>query len=227
MAKYQSTITPQPIPANPKFHNVTGQKFNRLTAIEYVGRDEQGATLWRCRCECGSITIARTSQLKNNGKKSCGCLNTEQIRLTRRTHGHRHTSVYNIWRNMIQRCKPSSADRFKYYAGRGIRVCKRWRTFENFLADMDGMPTPQHSIERINNDGDYEPSNCRWATATEQGSNKRNNILLTLKGRTQTLAAWARERHIKRLTLRKRLQLGWDVEKALTTPVRKFMRTKP
>lgn len=139
------------------------------------------------------------------------------------THGHsrvgKKTPEYNSWRGMIWRCNPKS-DRFADYGGRGIKVCERWRKFNNFLADMGPKPSPSHQIERRENNGDYEPSNCYWATPTEQGNNKRNNRLVTFGERTMSIQQWEKHLGFPRSLLRGRLRLGWSVEKAITTPPR-------
>ena len=129
--------------------------------------------------------------------------------------------MYLRWWAMVDRCDNPGNACFERYGGRGITVCDRWRaSFDDFLADMGPFPSRDYSIERIDNLGPYEPGNCRWATRIEQGANKRNNIWLTLRGRTQHLSQWARELGIQRLTIRRRLfDLGWTPEQALTTPI--------
>ncbi len=121
---------------------------------------------------------------------------------------------------MLTRCENPRCEAYPRYGGRGIEVCKRWQTFENFLADMGPRPSADHSIDRIENDGNYEPGNCRWATDAEQNQNTRSNRLLTYAGRTQPLSVWAREFGIRRETVRERLKAGWDVERALTVAPR-------
>src|SRR5690606_33915955 len=119
---------------------------------------------------------------------------------------------------MIQRCENPDSTGWSHYGGRGIRVCARWKTYENFLADMDRRPSSKHTLDRIDPNGDYEPSNCRWLTMKEQENNRTNNRLLTFQGRTQTLMQWAEETGLKRETISKRLdRLGWSVEDALST----------
>jgi len=130
------------------------------------------------------------------------------------------TLLYLRWWAMVDRCTNPHNRCYARYGGRGITVCDRWRTFQVFFADMGMFPTRDHSLERIDNLGPYAPDNCRWATRIEQGQNKRNNVTLTLHGRTLTLNAWARDVGIDRLTLRRRLRdLGWSPERTLTTPV--------
>jgi len=136
-------------------------------------------------------------------------------------HGGRHTPEYAAWTRMKRRCYNPKQDHYDRYGGRGIAVCARWlNSFENFLADMGPRPSPKHSIERKDNDRDYEPANCVWATLTEQTRNRCTNKLLTYKGRTQCLAAWAEEIGIGRSTLDRRIRhYKWPIERALTTPV--------
>lgn len=132
------------------------------------------------------------------------------------THGKTDTRAYRIWCGMKKRCKSKKDPNYFIYTRRGIKVCERWEKFENFYEDMGDPPTEKHSIDRIDSDGNYEPSNCRWATWTQQNNNRKNNRLLTLRGQTKTTAEWARKTKINYQTLIKRLRLGWKIERALT-----------
>lgn len=132
------------------------------------------------------------------------------------------TAEYSAWQGLKSRCYHTGNIAYGTHGGRGIRVCDRWiNDFHAFLSDMGPRPTPQHTVERMDNNGNYEPSNCRWATRAEQSANRRPNRLLTFNGRTQFLRAWAREVGISPLTLTARLRLGWPLGRALTTPPRR------
>jgi hypothetical protein len=152
-----------------------GQQFERLTVL---GRSEKqdrfGAIYVRCRCTCGNEVVVRLNSLRTGNTRSCGCISTE-IRVSRNTtHGLSKMPEYDIWCGMIKRCENPREQSWKYYGARGIKVCGRWRTsFAAFYEDMGPRPTQRHSIDREDNGGDYEPSNCRWATPEEQASNKR------------------------------------------------------
>jgi hypothetical protein len=135
---------------------------------------------------------------------------------SRVTHGMADSPEYRVWCHVLARCGTATDAAYDNYGGRGITVCDRWLTFTNFYADVGPRPSPQHTLERIENDGNYEPGNVRWATRKEQNRNKRNNRLLTFNGRTQCIAAWAEEIGITWAALRARLRLGWSVERALT-----------
>lgn len=140
---------------------------------------------------------------------------------------HRHnkrgkeSKVYRTWANMIKRCNYIHYQYYNDYGGRGIKVCQRWRKFENFLKDMREPPSDEHTIDRVDNNGNYCKENCRWATRKQQQRNKRNNRMITFNGRTQCLSAWAEELGINHRTLRSRFFLGWSVKKALTTSTRR------
>lgn len=135
------------------------------------------------------------------------------------TRGRRNTPEYSAWMGMRRRCSYARGPMFRHYGGRGIKVCAQWESFETFLADLGPRPSGEHSIDRIDNGGDYEPGNVRWATPSEQASNKRTNRMLQFEGRSQTASAWARELGMLYETLLRRLKRGWSVDRALTERV--------
>jgi len=194
-------------------------KFGRLTAIRMTGYNHNGKQLWEFSCECGkkSVKVANTvrSTVAKGGTPACGC---QQFAGHRRTHGRHGTHEYRIWKGMRQRCNDKNAVNFHNYGGRGIRVCKQWDDFAVFLKDMGNAPSPNHTIERKENSKGYEPSNCRWASRTEQMMNTRANHLLTYKGRTMPITAWADEVGLTTDTLYRRIYRNWPIAKALTTP---------
>lgn len=186
------------------------QRFGRLTVIELVRR-ENGFQYWLCLCDCGNTKVIRGDSLLTGKTLSCKCLNNE-IASSRATHGRGGTRLYSAWNAMKQRCHNPNSTEYHNYGGRGIIVCERWRdSFENFLADMGERPEGM-SIDRIDNDGNYEPGNCRWATSAEQARNKRTNNLVTFQNRTLTVMDWARYFKIPRSTLYARVKKGLPVE---------------
>lgn len=194
----------------------TGERYERLTVEERLPAKSKTDTnaRWICRCDCGRPVIAYGQDLARGKVKSCGCLNAERIM----QHGMAHLPVYHVWQAMKQRCENPKAQRYKDYGGRGIKVCERWQRFENFIEDM-GHPSPGKTLDRRDVDKGYEKENCRWVGNVTQANNKRNNRAITFGGETKTLAEWAWEIGIDWFTLRNRLDnLGWSVEKALTTP---------
>lgn len=157
----------------PKFIDITGQKFNRLTVIARADNRKKHVT-WLCKCDCGNETVVEGSALKNGGVKSCGCLSREVKSLRFKTHGKTQTKEFRVWLDMRKRCASKCGKPFLNYNSRGIRVCERWlNSFENFLEDMDPIPSINHSIERINNDGNYCSENCKWIPKKEQNFNQR------------------------------------------------------
>ena len=176
---------------------------------------------WLCRCDCGNVRQILENALARGTSQSCGCLSRELLAKRSRTHGMTKTPTHRSWANMIKRCTVPSANRFKHYGGRGIRVCRRWRqSFQLFLSDMGERPSLANQIERIDNDGDYEPGNCRWATIREQARNRSTNRMLTFNGETLCLTDWANKVGLSVGALSLRIvRRGWSVERALTTPL--------
>ncbi|WP_192248478.1 hypothetical protein [Mesorhizobium caraganae] len=191
-------------------------KYGRLTVIARA-ENYRGNAQWVCRCECGSAkrVVALGNDLQQGKVKSCGCWNAERIA----THGQSRTPTYRIWQQMIQRCENPKAQAYHHYGERGISVCPEWHSFKRFAADM-GIRPKGYSIDRIDNDGNYQPDNCRWASTKQQLRNTRRNRIYEMHGRKQTIAEWAFDMGIKDSVLRSRLDVyGWPIEKALTQPV--------
>ena len=210
-----------------KFVDLTGQTFNRLTVIEKTDkRDSSGSVIWLCRCVCGNMVEQRGRSLTSGHTKSCGCWHRERSSVFAkeylRTHGLRSHRLYTTWEHMKQRCYNKNNKDYKNYGARGIIVCDEW--LDDFMifynwAISNGYDD-ELTIDRIDVNGDYEPSNCRWATQEEQNNNKRSHHKLTYNGETLTLAQWAKRINISYDTLERRINKHkWSVEKALTTPV--------
>lgn len=187
--------------------DITGQRFGKLVVIRrapyrYVGRG------WVCRCDCGNTSTALGPNLRAGRSRSCGC------GMSRPTHGMSQSKAYEVWTGMWTRVRSDRPNLKKHYKDRGITVCKRWRRFENFLADM-GEPPKGMTLDRRNNDHGYSKANCRWATQAEQMQNTTRIVRVTFRGRTQHLAAWAREYGLSRGCLSGRLKRGLSIAEAL------------
>lgn len=206
-----------------KKRDLTNQKFGRLLAIAPCDRSRTGQIIWLCQCDCGNTAKIYTHYLTTGHTKSCGCYSKELTIQRSTKHGYatraRKSKAYKIWDGIIERCTNPNSRAFKYYGGRGIEICERWRNnFENFLADM-GEPPANCSIDRINNDGNYEPGNCRWATHKQQCRNQRSNLVVEAWGIKKTLAEWAELTNLKYSTIQARLSRGWQAEIALSYPL--------
>ena len=194
----------------------TGTRFGRLTVLEEAERRTRRQ--FRCKCDCGGVSVVALEHLRSGHTTSCGCVRQGN----NRTHGLSHLPEHSVWCGMVKRCVNPNAKGYKLYGGRGLTVCERWKeSFNAFYTDMGPRPSPKHSIDRVDNDGNYEPSNCRWATRSQQQRNMRNNQLLTHQGQTKCVSEWAEEVGIRQQTLRSRVCNGWSIGRALTEPVRK------
>jgi hypothetical protein len=191
------------------FVDLTGRQFERLTVLGL------GYIRWLCRCLCGRETMVRTARLNNGESRSCGCLKLDLLHARATTRDISGTQVYRCWRNMRQRCTNPQRSEYVHYGARGITVCERWESFENFYADM-GDPPSGMTLERIDNEGPYSPENCRWATRAEQSRNTRVTRMLTLHGETRPLVEWAERLGVRKGLIHNRLRSGWSVERALT-----------
>ena len=208
-----------------KYKDITGQQFNRLRALRYAGANNRGDAMWQLRCTCGTEIIARGSSVRAGTTKSCGCLLKEvaaaQVVSLNTTHGMRHSPTYMIWHGLLNRCTNPKAPAFKNYGGRGISLCPRWRSFENFLADMGERPVGL-TLERRDNSAGYSPNNCEWATRKAQAINRRTTVFVKIDGVTRCFAEWATIYGIDKRTAHRRYKkYGWGAVRALTTPVTK------
>jgi hypothetical protein len=195
--------------------DIIGRVFWRLTVISRHGKTPAGAATWNCKCSCGNVCIATGFKLRQGRKQSCGCWKKE----FGVTHGMSRTAPeYKVWSEIIQRCTNPSRVHYRHYGGRGITVCPKWRhDFAAFLADMGSRPTPSHTVDRIDNNGNYEPDNCRWATHAEQMAHTSRSRVIEFSGESMILAEWARRLGIKDCTLLQRIS-RWGVAQALTRP---------
>lgn len=198
--------------------NSIGHKYGRLTITQYVGLlhhkegNKSWATLVECLCDCGTVKQVAYGMLRSGQTKSCGCYARETSSdrcKSYRTHQMTGTPTYRTWRSMIGRCTKSNYKKYELYGGRGITVCDKWSaSFESFLADMGERPTGMTLDRYPNQNGNYEPGNCRWATVAEQNRNRRNNVLITYRGRTMTAPEWARETGLNHQLIWRRARRG-------------------
>ena len=207
--------------------DLTGQRFGRLTVIERAHLHRlpsgQGAWRWRCRCTCGNESFPISADLRNGSVRSCGCLRAEG---NAKTHGltsnGKRSPEYRSWEAMKRRCSNPKVTGFKRYGGRGIRVCSRWHSFENFLADMGPRPEGTTLDRFPDNDGNYEPGNVRWATRSEQGNNQSSTVFFEHDGLRLSVSDWARRLGIPIALLWQRIQRGWSFVDAITKPARAY-----
>ena len=202
--------------------NLVGQKFERLTVEEWIPAHDNICGKWKCRCNCGNLVLVPTHSLKSGNTKSCGCFRKGIIKPRsfegEYTDKHR-PRLYWTWINMIRRCENPKAPDYYRYGAIGITVCEEWHdlpTFLNWAYTHDWQEGL--TLDRINNNGNYEPENCRWADVFTQGNNRRTNTLWEYNGKTMTLAQWSRKTGLSSETLLHRKKAGWTIEEILTTP---------
>lgn len=198
--------------------------FGRLVITKYIGVVNKVRRV-ECLCQCGNSTSVRLNCLTTGNTTSCGCLGRERRLVSIATHGHgsrkkgKVSPTYESWMGMRMRCLNPKNKHYADYGGRGITICERWDSFEAFLEDMGAKPDGL-TIDRIDNESGYSRENCRWATAEQQGRNKRSNTMLTHDGKTQCLTSWAEEVGLKPRAISRRIKAGWTVAEALTKPAR-------
>lgn len=195
-----------------------GMKFNRLTVVEKAEKGIYGHPRWACRCDCGSPLTAKQGDIVAGRVKSCGCL-ARDLKIERNTrHGMFGTPEYNAWNKMMGRCLNEKDTSFPRYGGRGITICAKWRNFVGFFEDMGLRPSPEYSLDRINNDGNYEPGNCRWATRSQQGRNRSTTRYVIFDGITKPLPDWCDLLGVGYDIVLQRMQKGYSFVDAVTTP---------
>lgn len=174
------------------FVDLAGRRFGKLTVVKLGERSIKGRYRWTCRCDCGKTTQVFSYNLLNGHTRSCGCIVSGITQKTHSTHGKSNSPLYAVWASMISRCTNRAHISYHNYGGRGISVCSRWKKFANFYHDMSDCYRMGLQLDRIDNNGNYEPSNCHWVTPIENGKNKRNNVFITMNGARLTESEWAR-----------------------------------
>lgn len=200
--------------------DLVGKRFERLTVLGMSPkRSAHGKVQWVCECDCGQKLTVPGNALNRGNTRSCGCLKVEKIAALNRTHGASRSPTYTTWCTMKDRCYNPNNKKYADYGGRGITVCDRWiGSYEHFVADMGERPFRGAEIDRKENNGNYEPGNCRWATRSQQTRNKRTTRWITVDGVTKSLAEWSEETGVGQRLIWKRISNGWTAGEAVKTP---------
>lgn len=207
-----------------KYYPLIGNKYNSLTIIGIDSSNKSGHYFLRCKCDCGNEKVIRADRVLNNITKTCGCQNKHYNACNPHRLSHKYPKLYSVWNTMRHRCYNPRNWKYKDYGGRGITVCEEWRNnFPNFFnwamayGYQEGL-----TIDRIDVNGNYEPTNCRWATLKQQARNKTNNKMITYNGETKSLVEWCEYLGLQPYydTIGARIRVGWDVERAFTQPIK-------
>lgn len=193
--------------------DLTNQRYGRLVALKAIGFDKKRQITWLCKCDCGNYHVVPGTKLKAGGVKSCGCLLADKNRARLLKHGqsNKNNRLYGIWRHMKERCSNPNSKGYGRWGGRGISVCSEWNEYQPFFVwAMESGYRDNLTIDRIDVNGNYEPKNCRWADKLTQANNTRTNHLLTLRGKTKTVAEWSRETGIRSSTILYRVNHGYE-----------------
>jgi hypothetical protein len=213
----------QTISVPKKIESIIGRRFSRLKVVGYVGKKNKRHR-WLCECDCGTKRIVSRLSLVAKSTRSCGCFRFQQIKKSSKTHGLSKTNEYKIWSGMKARCCDIRNTAYRTYGARGIRVCERWMSsFSDFIKDVGDRPSKNHSLDRIDNNGDYCPENCRWATKSQQSSNKRGLRIINHNGESRTMSEWSRIQGINVSTVCGRISRGWNEVRAITE--KRFLRS--
>lgn len=205
-----------------KFIDLKGKKFNRLVVIEKAYK-KNNKTYWRCVCDCGKEVCVEAQKIRNGHTKSCGCYKLDITKKTNSTHKLSNSRLYLVYRSMLRRCYYVKTQNYKYYGGRGIKVCDEWR--KDFKAFHDWAMANGYdenaefgkcTIDRIDNNGNYCPENCRWISIKEQCQNRTNTVYFAYNGETLTRQEWAKKLGIKEATIKRRMYDGWSIEETLS-----------
>lgn len=208
-------------PRKPQIHSVSvGDKYGKWTV---TGPNKMGkqTSMTPCRCECGTERLVIPADLRMGRSKNCGCVRRATVAKNNYIHGHSSTREHVVWLGMIARCTNKRHSHYAIYGGKGVVVCKRWMdSFTDFIADMGWPPSNKHSIDRIDNEGNYEPGNCRWATAKQQQRNKTKTVKITKDGVTKSVMEWSEITGIKYGTIMGRIKRGWPKDTLLDPRIR-------
>ena len=219
-----------------KIKNLEGKRIGKLTVLERAEdktqKNGKRLIMWRCKCDCGNETIVPSSRLTSGNTKSCGCGSSRYLR---KTHGKSETRLYRVWRGVKSRCYNPNSTGYEYYGGRGVTVCDEWlgeNGFENFYkwSYLNGYNENAEkyicTLDRIDVNGNYEPSNCRWVSMKEQDNNKRTNKYIEFNGEKKTLSQWCDEFGVNKKMARYRFNHGWGIEDCLLVPSGKIRGVK-
>lgn len=201
----------------PKFKDVSGQRFGRLTALYRLNNYHKNGVYWLCVCDCGNLSEVLSTNLYRNHTTSCGCLQKDTISKIAKKHGKTGTKLYSTWKRIKRFCYNINVKKYKHYGGRGITMCDEWKN--DFQAFYDWAMTNGYqeglTIDRINVNGNYEPTNCRWATMKQQERNRTNNKYININGDIRCLSEWCETLGLKYSTVQSRLRYGWNIQRAL------------
>lgn len=212
-----------------KLIDLEGKRYGKLMVVKRMANRDKAVTVWECKCDCGNTTIVTSANLRSGRTKSCGCLRGIVSKQKATTHGMSKSKLYYIWSDIKQRCYQKNNPAFKFYGGRGIKMCNEWfKSYERFMkwAEINGYHEGL-TIERIDVNGDYCPDNCKWIQLSEQAQNRRSNILIDYNGESHCLSEWCNIYKVNYYLVYNRIHKNkWSFERAISEPAHVEKRNK-
>lgn len=208
-----------------RIKDLTNKRFGKLVVLNFNSISKSKHSIWECKCDCGNKCLSYSTNLIRGVASSCGCIKKSVLGKNTTKHGLSKTRIFKIWAGVRKRCLNEKCQSYHNYGGRGIKICERWNDFYNFYNDMINGYSDELTLDRIDPNGDYTPSNCRWVNHQAQANNRRNNVFICFNGETKTIAQWSNITGVRRNAISYRIKHGWDLKDALFNTTNNNLKT--